>query len=153
MKAHLARMFDSMRWADERVIHALADCPAAQEEALPLAAHLAAAEHVWLSRLNGTESRVAVWPVLNLGECEALAKENSEGYLDFLERQSEASLLQKISYRTQAGQAWSTSVIDILTHVVIHGSYHRGQIAKILGRAGTAAPMTDYIAYVREVGE
>jgi uncharacterized damage-inducible protein DinB len=56
-------------------------------------------------------------------------------------------------YRNQSDQEFSTSIVDILTHVVIHGSYHRGQIAKILGRAGAAAPMTDYIAYVREFGE
>jgi uncharacterized damage-inducible protein DinB len=153
MKAHLLRMFESMRWADERMIHALANCPAAQAEALPLAGHLVAAEHVWLSRLEGRESRVAVWPTLTLAECEALAQENSAGYQEYLERRSDESLHEKVSYRTQNGQAWSTAVIDILTHVVIHGSYHRGQIAKILGRAATQVPMTDYIAYVREVGE
>lgn len=153
MKAHLERMFDSMRWADARVIRALADCPAAQAEALPLVAHLVAAEHVWLARLEGREPRVAVWPTLTLAECEALAGENAAGYLAYLKRQSDETLHEKISYRTQAGQAWSTAVIDILTHVVIHGSYHRGQIAKMLGRAGAAAPMTDFIAYVREVGE
>jgi uncharacterized damage-inducible protein DinB len=153
MKAHLERMFDSMRWADTRVIGALADCPAAQAEAQPLVAHLVAAEHVWLARLESREPRVAVWPTLTLAECEALAGENAAGYLAYLKRQSEESLHGKISYRTQAGQAWSTAVIDILTHVVIHGSYHRGQIAKMLGRAGVAAPMTDFIAYVREVGE
>jgi hypothetical protein len=29
-----------------------------------------------------------------------------------------------------------TAVIDIVTHVVIHGAYHRGQIAKMVARAG-----------------
>jgi uncharacterized damage-inducible protein DinB len=42
-------------------------------------------------------------------------------------------------------------VIDILTHVVVHGAYHRGQIAKLLGRAGVAAVNTDYITFARVV--
>ena len=37
----------------------------------------------------------------------------------------------------------------MLAHVVLHGSYHRGQIAMLLGQAGAAAPYTDDIEYVR----
>jgi uncharacterized damage-inducible protein DinB len=35
--------------------------------------------------------------------------------------------------------------------VVAHGAYHRGQIAKALGRAGVPAPNTDYITYAQAV--
>jgi uncharacterized damage-inducible protein DinB len=43
-------------------------------------------------------------------------------------------------------------VIDILTDVVIHGAYHRGQVARIIGRGGGQSPNTDYIAYIRSIG-
>ena len=42
------------------------------------------------------------------------------------------------------------SALDILTQVVTHGSYHRGQIAKILGQSGESSINTDFIVYTIE---
>ncbi|MGD9633423.1 MAG: DinB family protein, partial [Pirellulales bacterium] len=124
-------------------------CPAAQAEALPLFGHVLAAEHVWLARLEKREPRVAVWPTLSVAECESLAAENGAGYRQYAAELDDARLAEVLDYRTQSGMAMSTAVIDILTHVVIHGAYHRGQVAKMIGKTGVSAPTTDYIAYVR----
>lgn len=64
---------------------------------------------------------------------------------------SEADLGAVVRYRNTKGEEFATPVIDILTHVVVHGAYHRGQIAKALGRAGTRAVNTDYITFARSV--
>ena len=56
-----------------------------------------------------------------------------------------------IRYRNTKGQEFATPVLDILTHVVIHGAYHRGQIAKCIGRCGGVAVNTDFITFAREV--
>ena len=149
MKSHIERMVRAMGWADERVIGALAECPAAQAEALPLLSHLLAAEHVWLVRLERRTASRSVWPTLTLSECQALAAENAAGYAGFLNRLSDADLTEVVQYKNTKGLEFATPVIDILTHVVIHGAYHRGQIAKALGRAGTPAVETDYIVFVR----
>jgi uncharacterized damage-inducible protein DinB len=151
MKSHIERMVRAMAWADREVVAALRDCPAAQGEALPLLAHAVAAEHVWLTRLQGREARHAVWPRLTLPECEGLAAENAAGYAALLGGLSEADLGTAVRYRNTKGEEFATSVLDILTHVVIHGAYHRGQIAKALGRAGVQAVNTDYITYARSV--
>ena len=47
------------------------------------------------------------------------------------------------------GERWTNTVADVLTHVALHSSYHRGQIATLLGRAGEAAAVSDYIESVR----
>ena len=151
MKAHIERMVQAMLWADQRVIAALADCPAAQEEALPLLSHLLAAEHVWLAQLERRAASRPVWPTLSLAECETLAAENATGYAAYLVRLGEADLAEVVQYKTTKGVECTTPAIDILTHVVIHGAYHRGQIAKALGRAGTPATDTDYITFVRSL--
>ena len=149
LKAHVKSLLDWMAWADRRTIAAVAACPEAQAEALPLVAHLMAAEHVWLARLEGRSPRLPVWPTLTLAECDSLAAENASGYAAYVDRLSDASLSQIIEYRNQKGDAFATSVIDILTQIITHGPYHRGQIAKIVGRAGGTAAETDYIYYVR----
>jgi len=39
---------------------------------------------------------------------------------------------------------------DILTHVLLHSAYHRGQIAVDLRAAGLTPAYTDYIHAVRQ---
>jgi uncharacterized damage-inducible protein DinB len=144
-------MVRAMAWADRQVLAALRDCPAAQGDALPLFSHLVATEHIWLARLQRQEARHPVWPALTLQECEALAGENVAGYTALLGGLSETDLPVAVRYRNTRGEEFATSVLDILTHVVIHGAYHRGQIAKALGRAGVPAVNTDYITFARSV--
>jgi uncharacterized damage-inducible protein DinB len=151
MKTHVERMVRAMAWADRQALQALRACPAAQGEALPLFAHVVAAEHIWLARLRGREAGHPVWPPLTLAECEALAGENAAGYAAVLGELSEADLATAVRYRNTKGEEFATPILDVLTHVVIHGAYHRGQIAKALGRAGVPAVNTDYITFARSV--
>lgn len=151
MKAHLERMFRAMSWADRQALAALQSCAAAQADALPLLAHLLAAEHVWLARLEQRAPRVAVWPQLTTDECAQLAADNEAGYTALLARLNADELQVPLTYRNTKGQEFITRVLDILTHVVIHGAYHRGQIARCIGRNGGVAPDTDFIIFARQV--
>jgi uncharacterized damage-inducible protein DinB len=143
-------LFRYTAWADQRCLAALRAAPAAQAEALPLLAHLLAAEHVWLSRLQQREPRFAVWPTLGLDECAALAAENEAGYREYLSQLNDERLHQPIRYRTSQGLECESTPQDILMQVVTHGPYHRGQIAKVIGRSGGAAINTDYITFTRD---
>ena len=46
---------------------------------------------------------------------------------------SEADLEEKVEYRNTKNEEFATPLVNILTHVVIHGAYHRGQIARVIG--------------------
>jgi len=140
-----------MAWADTQALAALRDCPAAQAEALGLFAHVLAAEHIWLARLQGREASRPVWPALSIPECEAVAAENAASYAAYVDTQAEPDLTTVVRYQNSKGEEFANTVLDILTHVVIHGAYHRGQIAKAIGRAGGQAVNTDYIIFVRSV--
>lgn len=135
------------RWANLRVIEALRATPSAHADALPLFAHVLAAEHTWLSRLRKQEPRVVVWPQLSLEECQAWVEENTAAFEALL---GATGLTEVMRYRTTTGQPYSNTVEEILTHVFTHGGYHRGQVARVIGRAGGKAPNTDYIMFLRE---
>jgi uncharacterized damage-inducible protein DinB len=149
MKTHIERMLRAMSWADQRTIAAVGDCPAAHAEALPLLSHVLAAEQVWLARLQQHEASHPVWPQLTVPQCATLAAENAAGYAALLEDLAEDDLTIGIRYKNTKGDEFTTTRIDILTHVVIHGAYHRGQIAKVLGRSGVQPASTDYIMFTR----
>jgi uncharacterized damage-inducible protein DinB len=151
LKPHLQTLFRYVAWADRRVLAALRDAPAAHSEGLPLFAHLLAAEHVWLSRLIQEPPRHPVWPTLDLAACEVLLAENEAGYREYLAALADDQVAADVSYTTSQGQPMTSTVLDILTQVITHGPYHRGQIAKIIGRTGGTATNTDYIVFSREV--
>lgn len=152
MRAYFERVFRFVAWANQRSLEALRATPGAHAEALPLLSHLLAAEHVWLARVQRREPRHPVWPTLEIDECGALASENEAGYRTLLGQLGEEQLAAPILCRTSQGQEFVTSVLDILTQVITHGQYHRGQIAKAIGRSGGMAVNTDFITFVREAG-
>jgi uncharacterized damage-inducible protein DinB len=54
-----------------------------------------------------------------------------------------------VSYRNSAGREFTNTVADIVTHVAMHGSHHRGQIALKLRASGQEPPYVDYIQFAR----
>jgi uncharacterized damage-inducible protein DinB len=152
MRNYFTMLLRYSAWANRRVLAALREQPTTQAEALPLFAHVLAAEHVWLSRLHGVPARVAVWPTLTLEQCSELAEENASGYESYIACLSDGDLGTRVRYRNQAGQEFETPIADILKHVATHGGYHRGQVAKAMARSGGKSVNTDYIIFIREVG-
>ena len=149
MKDHFARLFQHVAWADARVLESLRSAQNPQQRGLELYSHILGSEHVWLSRINGTPRLVDVWPVLTLDECERLGKENIAAFTDLVSRLTPDLLEKPITYRNSAGDQFTSTVEDILTHVAMHGAYHRGQIAAALRAGGDTPRPTDYIAFVR----
>ena len=67
----------------------------------------------------------------------------------FLAGLSTPKLEQIVSYKNSKGKEFNNSVRDILTHVALHGQYHRGQINLLL-RANEFEPVNvDFITFVR----
>ncbi len=150
MTAHIRRLYDHLVWADARTLNALRAMHAAPLDALRLYGHLLAAEHVWLSRIEEREQEVPVWPALDLDECAALGAKNHAGFALIAETVSASELQRKVRYRNSKGDAFENTVEDILMHVALHGSYHRGQVARIVRGEGGAPQPTDYIFFIRE---
>lgn len=153
------RMFDHARWADMKLLEALQgiqarsgeDGPGIPDKAMRWFAHVLASEQAWLARLNGRDSRsLPIWPDWSLAECEGLAKDIHDGYAAFLEGLQEDNLNATVTYQNQTGNTYTTGIADILTHISMHGAYHRGQIASNLREAGFEPVGTDFILFVRE---
>jgi uncharacterized damage-inducible protein DinB len=149
MSDTLPRLFEHLRWADERVHESLVDAVNPPPHTLDLFAHLIAVEHVWLSRIRGEKPDVAVWPKLSLAQCAELATRNANEFLALIESVDEIALEGGITYRNSAGAEFTSTLRDILVHVALHGAYHRGQIAAAVRAGGDTPASTDYIAFVR----
>ncbi|HJU72815.1 MAG TPA: DinB family protein [Gemmatimonadaceae bacterium] len=149
--AQLRRLFEHAEWANTQVLVALEREPNVAGDIVELFAHVLGAEEVWLSRLEGRAPALAVWPALPLGELVQAARATALGYRRYIDRLTPDDLAREVAYRNSAGQAFTSTIADILTHVAMHGSYHRGQVALRIRRDGGTPAPTDFIAFVRGV--
>lgn len=149
MVEYLHRLIEHLRWADRRSLEALRRADRLPAPAVEIYAHVLGAEHVWLARLRQEPATVAVWPSLDLEECARLADENVRGFEALLASLSPGEVSREVPYTNSAGQAFRSTVGDILVHVALHGSYHRGQVALLLRQDGAEPEPTDYIAFAR----
>lgn len=143
------RLLDHLEWANRRALEATGatDDP----EPIRLLSHILAAERVWLQRLDtGDSSGLEIWPELSRRECESLVVRNVEGYRHRLSELDGGKLDREVTYRNSAGRKFDTPVREIVHHVLLHGSHHRGQIAMCLRDAGCEPVNTDFVTFVRE---
>jgi len=138
----LERMFAYDDWANrEEVPRARRSAPA-----LRLLNHIIGAQWLWLARLRGEKAKMAVWPELDADAAASELDALRDAWREVLERASRSSTIE---YRNSKGEPWASSVDDILTHVIMHGAYHRGQIATVVRQGGETPAYTDFIHAAR----
>jgi uncharacterized damage-inducible protein DinB len=143
----LRRHFAYDEWANREVIAAIRKSAAGRERSLQLMAHILSAEGLWLERLKQQKQTSPVWPEFDIDRCEVRAVELGDLWSEYLK---DADLAQDVHYKNTKGEDWSNSVGDILTHVVFHSAYHRGQIATHMRASGETPAYTDFIHGVRQ---
>lgn len=146
----LSRLFRHQAWADREILSALDGSDPRQAPAIKLFGHVVAAEFIWLGRVGGRDlGDFTPWQELSLDESRELAASNASGFLELVDGATDERLGETVHYRTSKGDPWSTPLSDILLHVALHGSYHRGQIASKLAALGLPVPATDFVVFGR----
>jgi uncharacterized damage-inducible protein DinB len=149
MSASYDRLFSHLIWADNRTMESLRTTPAPEPKALQLLSHVLASEEVWISRIKGRMPSYTAWPELDLAACERLAAAVHEELREFVRSLDTEGSQRPIHYKNSVGAEFDSTIDDILQHLLLHGSYHRGQIAQLVRTAGGTPNPTDYIAFTR----
>ena len=71
-------------------------------------------------------------------------------WVALLDRLTDEKLSQNLTYRTTQGAEFQTPIRDVLTHLLMHSTYHRGQVAAAVREAGGKPAATDYAVYLRQ---
>lgn len=147
---YFRRQFAYDAWANGEVMAVIRANGGENERALQLMSHIVAAEHLWLERLQSQPQSMPVWPKTDLGWCEAQALDLKQSWMEYLRQISSDELARKISYKNSKGEAWTSTIEDVLSHVILHSAYHRGQIASHMRSVGQTPAYTDFIHGVRQ---
>ena len=137
LREDLSSLFDYDLWANTKWREAATEM--GQRDVLR---HIVQAQGIWLSRVQGTP----VWQVSEDDLTLQMERVNRSWKRVLLG----ADLHQSIPYETSRGEKFDNTIIEIVRHVINHGTYHRGQLRGIAGERGIDFPETDYIAFVRE---
>jgi uncharacterized damage-inducible protein DinB len=141
---HFARLFRHEAWAQREVALSIR-AAGAPPDAVRLLAHIIGATWLWLERLGVAQPRgLGVWPTLDLDGCEAQLAPLADALQALALRLDDAELDRQVSYVNSRGEPWTSSVHDVVTHLPLHSSHHRGQVASLLRGAGHPPAVTDY---------
>ena len=168
------------RWANERMFFALGKLNEQQftgrvESSFPSIRdsvfHIFFAEWIWLKRWQGTSPRStlpdpdaspATWSTLSPGGMPSVKELATpaalKSFADSIEQErsgllrglAEDVLHAPLQFSDMAGNPYSEPLVNLMQHVVNHGTYHRGQVTTMLRQLGAETVALDMIFFFRE---
>jgi uncharacterized damage-inducible protein DinB len=147
-KSHALRLLEYDFWANNRVFEAISKSNKALPEDLEdILSHIFGAKEIWLKRSLIEPASSDLFNRKSIQELEHLNNRLNSDWKNFLSTNSTGHV---VSYSNLSGEKFQTPLSDIITHIVNHGSYHRGQVARTLRESGITPIATDFIVYCRE---
>ncbi|MBY0147826.1 DinB family protein [Neobacillus niacini] len=142
-------LFQHVHWANQRILETLQNSEE-HKQANTLFSHILHAENVWFTRLIGKDSsHLPIWAEVSLESCVEMVNKNHQNYSEFLSKLSHSNLDRELSYKNSEGTKFQNTIREILTHVALHGQYHRGQINLLLRIADIEPINVDFITFKR----
>ncbi len=149
--AYFARLLRYDTWANAETLDSLrGNAPPPPSRTLRWMAHIVGASALWLARVREEPAALPVWPELDVAGCAQGLERLALEWPRYLDRLEADDLADAVGYRNSQGEYWTSSVSDILTHVAMHGAYHRAQIASALRESGATPAYTDFIHTTRQ---
>ena len=145
--AYFRQLAKHDQWANRAIIHALKNQPSPPPRALEIISHIEGTQWTWLSRMDKSIDPGKVWPGKSIEDCERELPKLHEAWEHLF---NSADLDSTYPYSNTRGEKFESSIRDTLTHVFLHGHYHRGQIVLLIRQAGDIPPYIDFIEAVRK---
>ncbi len=146
MKEYFKQVFEHEHWANLKVLESMIGATEISQRIIEIFSHTIAAQRIWLDRINGNKTELKVWEVFDTNIMLELLEIN---YSDILKVINNQDFERLIAYQTSNGRHFTSTINQILSHLALHASYHRGQVILLLKGKVDTLPTTDYILYVR----
>lgn len=106
------------------------------------AAHLGGVKHPY------TSDNTAETPALDV--LRAAVTSSDQWYLDYLLEVSPTALSEAVPFTFTDGDAGYMTRGEMLTHVALHGGYHRGEIGRMLWQLSVTPPWDTFAVYLHQ---
>ncbi len=141
MKAYFTRLFQYDAYASQIILDAIIKA-GEPEKTVQLMAHILAAQQIWLNRCLGLpQTAVELWtgPGTQATAFAEKIKENHKAWIECLGGFTDSDFDKTLHYQNLRGDNCENKLVDILAHVINHGTHHRAQIGQHLKFAGAGS--------------
>jgi uncharacterized damage-inducible protein DinB len=151
MKNLLIKQIHFEYWANKELLKAMKIANPLDDRALLLLSHILSGAKIWLNRIKAEAISTTLFQERTLAECEALLEENKANWLNYLNSIDETEMNRVFEFIFPIdGSKKRISVVDGITHLMHHSSYHRGQIVVKLKGTVETLPFPQYVIYASE---
>lgn len=156
-KEELIKLFDYHIWAMNKLLKHLKQLPIqiysqSLESVFPSIStvinHIYQVDLLWYKRYNNSYSPS---PVVSLNTIDEALIEFNQLHTNMKADLLTRDHLEEFSYRNSKGEVYRNTIIEVIQHLVNHGTYHRGNISAMIRELGYTGISTDYIVYLREL--
>src|SRR6185295_15418513 len=120
-------------WANEAWITFIGDRFPSDEFLLRRMSHILLGEQAWFQRIFAKELDREIWRTMTIPQLTSTLKRHAEHY----DRILGSDITRVLAYKRFTGEEYQSPVSDILLHLSLHGSHHRGQMATHVSAKGT----------------
>lgn len=148
MKNHFKHLWNYNDWANEKVLHHLQNNTPI-EKSDSLMSHILSAQFIWYLRvMNKPISAFPIWEVYKLSELLTMNEDSTKQWQLLIDETVDFS--NHINYTNHKGDNHTSSLEQIVTHLINHGTHHRAQISSLIRAMDQQPPVLDYIFYSRQ---
>jgi len=149
-KEYFDRLFGYDEYVNNQLV-ALIQSADNKDKPAELMAHLLTAQRIWLNRCQGVVfTTYELWPKWEPQVFKDVIAKNRLDWLSFINAETDFDRI--VTYKNTKGDEFNSKLVDILAHVINHGTHHRAQIGSLLKQSeNIELPSTDYIFYIRSL--
>jgi uncharacterized damage-inducible protein DinB len=149
MKDHYIQLLKYDNWANQTLLNVFDRQFPQNQRIYTLFSHLLSAQRVWLDRCLNLPASTELWKDRLPGELQMDCDNYHLAWLDFITEMSDDQFHNEVTYKNTKGDEYNNKLSDIITHVVNHGTHHRGSIVVLMKEEGFVPPLLDFIYYIR----
>lgn len=154
----LRTLFGYQAWANDALLEKIGSVdparhPHERQAALRLVNHAYVVGQIFAAHLVGkmhdfADSNTPDTPALP--DLRAAVAASDRWYLDYLDTVTGERLSESVPFVFTDGDRGCMSRQEMLTHVAIHGGYHRGEVGRVLAGRWSDAPWDTFAVYLHQ---
>lgn len=149
MTNYFIDLLEFNKWATEQTTKSILNLNKELPEANKLISHIVAAQKLWMERISGETTVKTPWEEYKTEDIVSLSNDINDRWILLIKNRGNGFLEMVVKYKTTNGEPFENKVMDIITHLINHSTYHRAQIARIVRQEGGIPPSTDFIRFKR----
>ncbi len=146
LQEHFIKLIQYEQWANEEIMGCIEKCPVKLERALELLSHIISVQIIWLNRIKNEPINTPLFVERSLEECRQLQETNTQQWLNYFSKNTAIDFKQPLHFEFH-GEPKCISLLDAMTHLTSHATYHRGQIIARLKPYLDKIPLTTYVSF------